>query len=97
MKTAQRFSGLKLAAADRRELRRRGGAGKQWTARVWRRIQTLLMLDRGITLSATAAALGTYRREVARVAHRYLEGGLEHALSEEPRLNRMNQPKLDSS
>jgi hypothetical protein len=97
MKTRQRFEGLKLSAADRRELRGRCGAGKQWTARVWRRIQTLLMLDRGMTLTATAAALGTYRREVSRVAHRYMEGGLEHSLSEEQRLNRMNQPKLDSS
>ena len=50
-----------------------------------------------MTLTATAAALGTYRREVSRVAHRYLKGGLEHALSEDQRLNRMNQPKLDSS
>jgi hypothetical protein len=49
MKTRQRFEGLRLSAADRRELRGRCGAGKQWTARVWRRIQTLLMLDRGMT------------------------------------------------
>jgi hypothetical protein len=60
-------------------------------------MQTLLMLDQGKTLSATAEALGTYRREVSRVARRYAEGGLDHALGEEPRLNRMNQPKLDSS
>src|SRR5205085_8555641 len=49
------------------------------------------------TLSATAEALGTYGREVSRVARRYAQGGLEHALGEEPRLNQMNMPKLDST
>ena len=97
MTTRQRFEGLKLSAADRRELRRRAGAKQAHSARIWRRMQTLLMLDRKMTVTATAAALGTYRREVSRVAHRYLEGGLEHALSEESKLNRVNEPLLDSS
>ena len=57
MKGSQRFKGLKLSAADRRELRRRGGAGHRFTARIWRRMQTLLLLDRGMTLTAAAAAL----------------------------------------
>jgi homeodomain-containing protein len=97
MEDAQRFKGLKLSKADRTELRRRSGAGQKFTARVWRRMQTLLMLDRGMTLRATAAALGTYGREVSRVARRYLAKGLEHALSEEPRPNARTQRKLDSS
>jgi hypothetical protein len=92
-----RFEGLELSAADRKELRRRSGAGQKWTARVWRRMQTLLMLDRGMTMRATATALGTYVREVSRVAHRYLDQGLDHALSEEPRPNARTRPKLDSS
>jgi hypothetical protein len=53
------------------------------------------MLDRGMTLDATASALGTYRREVSRVAHRYLDDGLEHALGEEPRPG--GKAKLDST
>jgi hypothetical protein len=95
MKGSQRFKGLTLTAADRKELRRRAGAGKKWTARVWRRMQSLQMLDRGMTLTATAAALGTFRREVSRVASRYLDQGLEHALSEEPRPKQAT--KLDST
>ena len=96
MKGSQRFKGLKLSAADRRELRRRSGAGKQWTARIWRRMQTLLMLDRGETLSATATALGTHGREVSRVARRYLAQGLEHALGDDHQRNARNTPMLDS-
>jgi transposase len=52
------------------------------------------MLDRGMTLGAVAEALGTYPREVSRVARRYEEGGLQHALTEEPRPG--GQSKLDS-
>ena len=97
MKGSQRFKGLKLSAADRRELRRRGGAGHRFTARIWRRMQTLLLLDRGMTLTAAAAALGTYGREVSRVARRYEAKGLEYALGEEPRVNAQNTPMLDST
>jgi hypothetical protein len=50
-----------------------------------RRIQILRLLDRGWTLQATAEAATTYRREVRRVANRFLEGGLDHALTDEPR------------
>lgn len=53
------------------------------------------MLDRGETLAGTASALGTYPREVSRVARRYSEGGLQHALSENPRPGGI--PKLDST
>jgi hypothetical protein len=60
-------------------------------------MQTLLMLHRGMTLDATAAALGTYGREVSRVAHRYLDKSLEHALGEEPRLSIRNMLMLDST
>lgn len=54
----------------------------------------MLLLDRGMTINATASALGTYPREVSRVARRYLEAGLEHALSENPRPGTVS--KLDS-
>ena len=36
-------------------------------------------------MTATAQAAGTYRRETARVGKRYLIGGLEYALSDDPR------------
>jgi hypothetical protein len=50
-----------------------------------RRIQILRLLDRGGTLKETAETVGTYPREVRRVARRYSDGGLERALSDEPR------------
>lgn len=61
---------------------------------VSRRIQILRLLDEGWTLTAAAEATGTYRREVRRVGWRYLEGGLEQALSDEER--RKMAPMLDS-
>jgi hypothetical protein len=63
---------------------------KALTARVWRRIQVLLLLDAGQTVRASAIAVGGYPREVSRVGKRYLRKGLQHALTEEPR------PKPDS-
>lgn len=50
-----------------------------------RRVQILRLLHLGWTLTATAEAVGTYRREVRRVGWRYLEGGIELALSDNPR------------
>jgi len=50
-----------------------------------RRVQVLRLLHEGWTLTATAKAAGTYRREVRRVGWRYLEGGIEHALADEYR------------
>jgi transposase len=95
MKDSQRYRGLKLTKGDRQALRRRQSEGKRLTARIWRRIQILLMLDRGMTLKATAESLGTYRREVGRVARRYLEHGLDNALGEQPRAG--GKAKLDST
>ena len=43
------------------------------------------LLDQGWTLTQTAAAMGTYPREVRRVGRRYLERGLAAALSDDPR------------
>lgn len=39
--------------------------GAQMSARDWRRIRTLLLLDKGLTVTALAAAVGSYRRETA--------------------------------
>ncbi len=55
----------------------------------------LLLLDLGHTVTATAEALGTYRRETARIGKRYLAGGLEHALGDDPRPK--PPPILDST
>jgi Homeodomain-like domain len=53
--------------------------------RVWRRIQILKLLDKGWNLTATGEAVDTYAREVRRVGWRYLEGGLEAALTDDER------------
>jgi hypothetical protein len=65
------------------------------SVRSWRRIRTLLLLDDGLTVRATAQAVRTYRRETARVGKRYLSGGLKHALSDDPRPKL--EPMLDST
>lgn len=78
------FPGLRLSSGDRQEIariRREDALG----ARQWRRLRTLEMLGAGETLLGIANALGTYPREVRRVGWRYLEGGLEQALSEDHR------------
>jgi len=64
------------------------------SVRTWRRVRTLLLLDLGYTV-ATAEGLGTYRRETARIGKRYLAGGLEHALGDDPRPK--PAPLLDST
>lgn len=48
-------------------------------------MRMLQMLDERYTLEATAKALGTYPREVRRVGWRYLERGLQAALTDERR------------
>lgn len=85
MGSTKRYSGLKLTEADRKELQRREAGGEQMTARTWRRIQVLLLLDSGFSVRAAATALLRYPREVSRVGRRYLQGGLVHALSDDPR------------
>ena len=86
-----RFAGLKLSAMDRRALLRMQKGGNRLTARAWRRIRTLLLLNDGYSATATAAAVGGYKREALRVGKRYLEAGLEHALSDD---ERPKQPRL---
>ena len=90
----KRLPRLKLSARDRRELRRRKAAGERLTARSWRRILTLEHLDAGLTIRATAAAVGGYHREVGRVMKRYLVSGLAAALADDPRPG--GARKLDS-
>lgn len=94
MKTEKRFDGLRLSAEDRAELQRMQRGRKALTARVWRRIQVLLLLDAGQTVRSTAVAVSGYPREVSRVGKRYLRQGLKHALTEDPRPK--PAPKLDS-
>lgn len=87
VKQTTRFQGLRLSDGERKRLRARsrGASREKLTARTWRRIQTLLLLDSGMTVTATALAVGGYRREVARVGKRYLALGLDAALSDNPR------------
>ncbi|MFZ0888453.1 MAG: helix-turn-helix domain-containing protein [Candidatus Binataceae bacterium] len=59
--------------------------GKVASGRSWRRIRILELLDQGWKLAHIAAAVGAYLREVRRVGWRYLERGLEAALSDDPR------------
>jgi hypothetical protein len=95
MPTKPRFAGLRLDDEDRARLKKLQAGGTQMSVRSWRRVRTLLLLDLGYTVSATAEAVGTYRRETARVGKRYLAGGLEHALGDDPRPK--PDPMLDSA
>jgi putative transposase len=83
--TTTRFSGLSLKKKDRIELERRRSGGRTMDARTWRRIRVLELLDEGLSVRATAKAVGGYPREISRVGKRYLKGGLEMALSDDPR------------
>lgn len=85
MAKVTKFAGLSLSDADRRALGKMQGGGARMTARVWRRIRILLLLDEGESVRRTAAAVGGYPREISRVGKRYLAGGLDVALSEEKR------------
>lgn len=78
------FPGLELTAETVAEISRIRRE-EVMSERRWRRLRCLEMLNAGETLQATAKALGTYPREVRRVGWRYIEGGLEHALSENHR------------
>jgi hypothetical protein len=80
-----KFPGLQLSATDRGGLRAARRGGRRFSERRWRRIRILERLDRGWKLSQTATAVGTYPREVRRVGWRYLELGLEAALTDDPR------------
>jgi hypothetical protein len=95
MPTRSRCAGLKLDEGDRARLKQMETGGARMSVRTWRRVRTLLLLDLGYTVTATAEALGTYRRETERIGKRYLAGGLEHALGDDPRPK--PAPMLDST
>ena len=80
-----KFPGLRLTATDREALRAVRSGGRRLGERRWRRIRILELLDGRWKLSQTATAVGTYPREVRRVGWRYLELGLEAALTADPR------------
>ena len=97
MKLTKRFTGLELTKTDRAELKAKaaGATGEKLSARHWRRIRTLLLLDEGHSVRSAALAVGGYPREVSRVGKRYLAGGLHHALVEDARPHR--EKRLDSA
>jgi putative transposase len=74
-----------LKATDRQALMDKRAGGRPLSGRRWRRIRILELLDKRWKLTQTAAAVGTYPREVRRVGWRYLERGLEAALTDDPR------------
>jgi hypothetical protein len=84
-KSVERFPGLSLKGEERRALAAMRAGRKRLSIRRWRRIRILELLDEGWTMQDTADAAGTFPREVRRVGRRYLQRGLEAALSEDPR------------
>ena len=80
-----KFPGLQLTAMDREALRAVRSGGRRLSERRWRRIRILELSDRGWKQNQTATAVGTYPREVRRVGWRYLELGLDAALTDDPR------------
>ena len=57
------------------------------------RARILLLADEGMTDKEIAAALHVHRVTVERARRRFVEGGIEHALNEQPRPG--GRPKLD--
>ena len=95
MADSQRFAGLKLSKKDRVDLGFRKTKGRPMPARTWRRIRVLELLDEGLSVRATAKAVGTFPREVSRVGKRYVARGLAAALTDDPRGK--PEPRLDST
>jgi putative transposase len=91
----KRFSGLKLTKKDRAEITAMQRKGKPLSARTWRRVRVLELLDQGLSVRGTAKAVGTFPREVSRVGKRYTARGLQAALTDEPRGK--PEPCLDSA
>jgi hypothetical protein len=83
--TRPRFPGLRLGAQDRQFLADHTRDGRAVSARTWKRIRILELLHEQWSLVETAAAVGTYPREVRRVGWRYLEQGVHAALTDDPR------------
>src|SRR5919206_2355098 len=80
-----RFPGLQLRARDRQFLADQTRDGRAVSARTWKRIRMLELLHEAWSLAEVAAALGTYPREVRRVGWRYLNQGVQAALTDDPR------------
>lgn len=80
-----RFPGLHLSATDRQFLVDHTRDGRAVLARTWKRIRILELLHEQWTLAAVAEAMGTFPREVRRVGWRYLEHGVQAALTDDPR------------
>jgi transposase len=83
--SSERFSGLSLSDADKIKLGALKAGGNKMTARRWRRVRILELLDQGLSARAAAQAAGCYPREVTRVGKRYVARGLEAALTDETR------------
>lgn len=78
MGASPRFAGLTLRKKDRSALAamRRD---EKLSARTWRRVRVLGLLDGGLSVRATAKAAGTFPREVSRIGKRYVARGLPAA------------------
>lgn len=83
--TRPRFPGLRLGAKDRQFLAEHTRDGRAVSARTWKRIRILELLHEQWSLVETAVAVGTYPREVRRVGWRYLDQGVQAALTDDPR------------
>ena len=82
-----------ITDAERTELRRLTRRGVA-SARKLARARILLLADEGSTDEAIAAALHVHRATVERIRQRFVQGGVERALSEKPRPG--GGPKLDA-
>jgi transposase len=83
---------VKLEPSEREqllEMTRKGAIG----ARKMKRAQILLKADEGWKDEDIIQALNTSRSTVERTRKRWVEGGLEHALNDDPRPGQ--RPKLD--
>jgi hypothetical protein len=70
------FLALQLRPADRKVLAEQTRDGRPVSARVWKRIRILELLDEDWTIGDVAVAVGTSRREVRRVGWRFLDRGV---------------------
>ena len=73
-----------LTTEERQELMKLTGAG-ELSARKMKRALILLKADEGWKDKEIVAALNTSRPTVERIRKRYVEGGLDKALNEDPR------------
>lgn len=98
-KAGTHFPGLELSTEDRVALREKTKGRSRVSARLWKRIRILELLDRGWTMADAAQAMGTYPREVRRIGWRYVERGLDAALGDEarPKPSRMLDTKQQAA